>query len=323
MGRHAALLPAEHAPERRRIGEEMVAVVGELEDAELGALARHWLLYDLAELGELDEARRRHGELERIAAGLQQPLYRHAALAWRGVWTGLTGRFDEAERLARDAVGLAERAGDRDAQMHFTAQLVAVRREQGRLDELLPSIERFAFGDADAAAWRGILPLAYLDAGDRTRARDAYDSALADRTVTRRATMLWLTATTALCDAACELDDPDGAERLYDELTPLADQLVQWTFTGNGGSVRRLLGRAGTVTGRNEDAREHFEAALARHAELHAPALLTRTRCDYAQLLLQGTQAEHRRADRLLRAAEAAANRLGMTGVARRARGHG
>ena len=59
---------------------------GELEDPELGALGRHWLLYDLAELGELEYARRRHAELERIAAELQQPLYRHSRLAWRGVW---------------------------------------------------------------------------------------------------------------------------------------------------------------------------------------------------------------------------------------------
>ena len=144
MGRHAALLHVEHAAERRRVGEELLAVAGELVDAEMGALTRHWLLYDLAELGELDHARARHAELERVAAELQQPLYRHAALAWRGVWAGLAGRFDEAERLARDSVRLAERAAAPDARTHFTAQLVAVRREQGRLDELLPNIERLA-----------------------------------------------------------------------------------------------------------------------------------------------------------------------------------
>ena len=178
MGRHAALLHVEHASERRRVGEELLAVAGELADAELGALTRHWLLYDLAELGELDHARARHAELERVAAELQQPLYRHAALAWRGVWAGLAGRFDEAERLARDSVRLAERAGAPDARTHFTAQLVAVRREQGRLDELLPNIERLARGDSHAAAWRSLQPLAHLDAGDRARASAAYDYAV-------------------------------------------------------------------------------------------------------------------------------------------------
>ena len=61
---------------------------------------------------------------------------------------------------------------------------------------------------------------------------------------------------------------------------------MQWSFTGNGGSVRRILGRAAALAGRREDACPHFEAALARHAELEAPALLARTRCDYGEFLL-------------------------------------
>ena len=78
VGQHAALLHADHAKQRRRLAEAL-AVAGELGALEMSALGRHWLLYDLAELGELDEARRRHGELELLAADLQQPLYRRGA----------------------------------------------------------------------------------------------------------------------------------------------------------------------------------------------------------------------------------------------------
>ena len=270
-------------------------MAGELEDAELGALARHWLLYDLAELGELDQARARHAELERIAAELQQPLYRHSALAWRGVWAGLAGRFDEAEQLARDSVRLAEGAGAPDARTHFTAQLVAIRREQGRLDELLPEIERLARGDAHAAVWRS-LRAARLSRRGRPRSSQRRLRLRRGRTRDRRAAMLWLTATASLCEAAAELGDADGAARLYVELAPYADRLVQWSFTGNAGSVQRLLGRAAAVAGRRDDAREHFEAALACHAELEAPALLARTRCDYGEFLSGGTRADRSRA---------------------------
>ena len=319
LGRHAALLDVAHAAERRRAGEEMLAVAGELEDPELGALARHWLLYDHAELGELEHARRRHAELERIAAALQQPLYKHSGLAWRGVWAGLAGRFEEAERHARESVRLAERAGAPDAQAHFTAQLVAIRREQGRLNELLPQIARLADGDADAIAWRSVLPLAYLDAGDRARARAAYEHAFDADGQIRPRSLLWLTATGWLCEAAAELGDVEGSERLHAELIPYADRLIQWTFTGNAGSVRRLLGRAAAVAGRRDDAREHFEAAAARHAELGAHALLARTQCDYGELMLQGTRADRAAGHRLLRTAAVSARRLGMAGVATRA----
>ena len=210
LGRHAALLDVEHAAERRRIGEEMLAVAGELEDPELGALVRHWLLYDLVELGEIKHARERQLELERIALELRQPLYRHSALAWRGVLTGLGGDLDEAERLARESVRLAERGGDADAQAHFTAQLVAIRREQGRLDEILPQIERLGRGGPDAVAWRCVLPLAHLDAGDPAGARGAYERACGGARAPTRG-LLWLTATATLCEAAIESGTPRRA----------------------------------------------------------------------------------------------------------------
>jgi tetratricopeptide (TPR) repeat protein len=320
MGRHAGLLHAEHGDERRRVGEQALALAGELEPLELAALARHWLLYDLAELGDLEEAERRQAELDQLAEELQQPLYRHSSMAWRGVWTALAGRFEEAEALARKSVRLAEHAGAPDAQAHFTAQLVAIRREQGRLHELLPEIGRLAGDDPAAAAWRGVLPLAYLDAGDRAKAQRAYDRAFGGDVAAIPRTMLWLSAMGSLAEAAARLGDADGGARLYAELEPYADRLVQWSFTGNAGSVRRLLGRTAAVAGRDDAARAHFEAALERHAALGAEPLLARTRCDFGEfLLLRGTRDERDRARRLLRDAGVAARRLGMTGIATRA----
>ena len=319
MGRHAALLHAGHTQERRRVGEQALAVAGELGARELSALGRHWLLYDLAEAGELEEARRRHAELDLLAEELQQPLYRHSSLAWRCVWHALAGRFEEAERIARESVRLAENAGAPDAHAHFTAQLVAVRREQGRLHELLPELEHLAGAEPAASAWRSILPLAYLDAGDRTQAQGAYDRAIGGGIATIPRTMLWLTAIGSLAEAAAELGDSDGGAQLYAELEPYADRLVQWSFTGNAGSVYRLLARTAAVAGRRDRARAHFEAAVRRHAALGAEPLLARTRCDYGEFLLQGAHAERLRARRLLREAGEAARRLGMAGIAARA----
>jgi hypothetical protein len=319
MARHAALLHAEYTHERRSISEQALAVAGELGELELGALGRHWLLYDLAEMGDLDEASRRHAELDRLAGELRQPLYRHSSLTWRCVWSGLAGRFEEAERIARESVRLAECAQAPDAQAHFAAQLVALRREQGRLGELVPEIERLVGDEPVAAPWRGILPLAYLDAGDPVRAQVAYERALDSGVRGLPRTMLWLTTVGSLAEAAAQLDDPDNAAQLYAELEPYADRLVQWSFTGNAGSVHRLLGRTAATAGWVDRARGHFEAALRRHAELDAAPLLARTRCDYGELLLRGSRAERPTARRYLAQARLAACRLGMAGVATRA----
>jgi hypothetical protein len=134
-------------------------------------------------------------------------------------------------------------------------------------------------------------------------------------------TMLWLTATASLAETAAQLGDADECARLYAELEPYAERFVQWSFTGNGGSVHRLLGRTAGVAGLRDAARAHFDAAVARHEAVGAPPLVARTRCDYGELLMQGTGAERERGRELLRQAGATARRLGMAGVARRA-GH-
>jgi tetratricopeptide (TPR) repeat protein len=277
-------------------------------------------LYDLAELGDLEEARRHQSELDQLANELHQPLYRHSALAWRCVWAGLAGHFREAEQIARESLRLAEHAEAPDAESHLTAQLAALRREQGRLDELLPRIERLAGDEPAASTWRSILPLAYLDAGDRSQAEAAYEAALDVGVPTMPRTMLWLTTMGWLAEAAAQLGDPDRGTELYAALEPYADRFVQWSFTGSAGSVHRLLGRTAALAGRHDRAREHFEAALARHAAAGAAPLLARTRCDYGEFLLQRDRDGRRRARRLLSEALISARRLGMAGVAARAR---
>jgi len=183
----------------------------------------------------------------------------------------------------------------------------------------LPEIERLAGDEPAAAAWRGILPLAFLDAGDPGRAQAAYERALDGGVAGLPRTMLWLTTIGSLAEAAAELDDSENAGQLYAELEPYADRLVQWSFTGNAGSVHRLLGRTAATAGWNDRARGHFEAALQRHAELDAAPLLARTRCDYGEFLLRGSRADAPTARRCLGQARLTARRLGMAGVATRA----
>jgi hypothetical protein len=130
--------------------------------------------------------------------------------------------------------------------------------------------------------------------------------------------MFWLTAMASLADAAAQLGDADGGAQLYTELEPYADRLIQWSFTGNAGSVHRVLGRTAAGAGWHGRAVDHFEAAIGRHVALGAPALLARTQRDYGEFLLRGTHAERDRAHRLLREAGLTARRLGMASIAAR-----
>ena len=179
MGRHAALLDIEHAPERLATIDEAVAVAERIGAGEVAALALHWRIFDLVELGDLAGAKASHARLEALALELHQPLYTHSALAWRGEWAHVAGRLDEAERIHRESLRVAEAAGSPDARGFFLTQLFAVRRDQGRLGELLDPVERLARQrGAIGVIWRAPLPLVLLQAGERERAREAYEAAL-------------------------------------------------------------------------------------------------------------------------------------------------
>ena len=238
---HATLLHIEHLGARRAVAEEAIVLADRHGARELGALARHWLIYDLFEAGELEPAACSHAELERAAHELRQPLYRHAALAWRGVWAQLAGRREEVERLAREGLRLAQRAATPTAHATFTGQLLVVRRQQERLPELLPALERLAEEGSCVLPWPAVLPLAHLQAGDETRARAAFETALESPIAHR---LFWLTASAWLAEAAAALGHPAGPA-LRDRLSPYADRLVQAGFTGCWGPVRSVLGALG------------------------------------------------------------------------------
>ena len=287
MGRHAALLRIEHVDERLALIDEALAVAERLEAGELVALALHWRIYDLVELGEVAEAARSSERLQAVARELHQPLYTHAALAWRAVWAHLAGQFEEAERIARESLRIAEAAGAPEARAFFLTQLFAVRREQGRLAELTEPLERLARGAGPVGvSWRSTLPYILVEAGEPERAREAYEAVAADGFSGLPGSLFHLTGLICLAEACAALGDTDGADALYARLEPHADRLVQTGFSGCWGSVRRFLGVLAATAGRTDEARVHFDAALERHLTLGAPALVARTRCDLGELLL-------------------------------------
>ncbi len=273
LSHHAAHLHTSHLDARLELAGEAVELADAASLREIAALARHWLIYDLVEAGDLEAARSRHAELASLARDLRQPLYEHSALAWRGVWAQLAGRCDEAERLAREGLRLAVRAGAVDARAHFTAQLLPILRDQDRLPELLPELERLVAERSEVLGWRAVLPLAYLDAGETAEAARTFAAALADVPDG----LLWLPATAWLAEAAARLEDTDACTALLSRLEPYAGRVVQASFTGCWGAVDRFLGLLTGALGRRADAERHLAVALARHLDLGAGPLADRT----------------------------------------------
>src|SRR5262249_57680783 len=88
----------------------------------------------------------------------------------------LAAHFDDAERLAGEALAIGERVGDPNALVAYGAQLYVLRRAQGRLAELEPLMSGFVARHASAPVWETATALLYVLLGRMDDARGRFAS---------------------------------------------------------------------------------------------------------------------------------------------------
>ena len=66
----------------------------------------------------------------------------------------LDGRFEEAERLSKEALELGRQTHGEDVEGVYGIQMFTIRREQGRLGEVAPVVKRMIDEDPGATAWK-------------------------------------------------------------------------------------------------------------------------------------------------------------------------
>ena len=319
MSRHVTLLHIEHLDERVALAEEILELSGE--HGALRAEALHWRLLDVFELGSPEAARRDHAELTALGAELRQPLLEHLAVGWQGVFALLAGEVKAAERFAVQCFELGRRAQVGYARSYLSGMLFTLRRQQGRVQELLPAMEALVVGRSANQAWIAALALAQVETGAAEEGREHYEALVADglRAVPRD--WYWFFTAVLLAETACALRDRERAADLYDRLEPYADRYVQVIFAANWGSVQRVLGMLAGVLDRHDVAERHFRAALEANGRIGAVLMTAETQCEYgAMLLARGAAADRDRAATLAGLVERFAEPRGLEGLRRRAR---
>ena len=318
MSRHVTLLHIEHLDERVTLAEEVLELSGE--HGALRAEALHWRLLDVFELGSPEAARRDHAELTALGAELRQPLLEHLAVGWQAVFALLAGDVEAAERLAGRCFELGRRAQVAHASSYLAGMLYTLRRQQGRVQELLPGMEALVVGRSANRAWIAALALAQVETGAVADGRERYETLVADglRAVPRD--WYWFFTAVLLAETACALRDRERAALLYDLLAPHADRYVQVIFAANWGSVQRVLGMLAGVLARYDAAENHFRAALEANARIGAVLMTAETQCEYgAMLLARGAAGDRDRAATLAGLVERFAEPRGLEGLRRRA----
>jgi DNA-binding SARP family transcriptional activator/tetratricopeptide (TPR) repeat protein len=304
---------------RIKTGRELERLADELGDTALQAVTHGGLLDDTLEAGDIDASHREREVFERLADKLGERYRRWLVIVAKGRAALIEGRLDESEALALQASTLGLGGDDESAFHALGVQLLAVRREQARLEELLPGAEAFAAQYPEIPAWRCGLAYVYAEIGRKADASRELDALGADRFAALKRDAWWLLGTSMLSEVAAFVEHPEHVPVLYEQLEPYADRCIVITTTCNG-SASRVLGLLATALGRFDAAERHFEDALALNERIRSPLWVGHTRGDYASMLLRrGGAGDAERARTLLDQALGTASELGLHAVARKA----
>jgi class 3 adenylate cyclase/tetratricopeptide (TPR) repeat protein len=298
---------------RRRLLEELSKITEQLGDVNLLPFFFHLSMPAYLEMGDLAAFEAQLTRFEELNAQL---LGGYLMTSTKSLQAILHGDFVAAERLSEQALELAHDVQTDIATGIYGVQMFTIRREQGRLAEVAPLVQKFIAENPRAAAWRPGLALIAIDLGFEQAAHRAFEDMASGGfhfplDAKRNITLCYL------AEVCTRLGDADRGEQLYKLLLPYQDlTVVVPSATICCGAISRYLGLLSSVMGNWTAAERHFEAALDIDERLKAWPWLAHTKHEFALMLLARDRGRDRdRSEILLAEAAASAERFGMASL--------
>jgi tetratricopeptide (TPR) repeat protein len=291
LAHHCLLGPdLEHAKMRRRLAVDLVGEsvrTGRRSDLLMGML---WKTVDLLIEGDR-LVERSHAELRQLLAEQNHRAVGYLSDVIDVTFTIRAGRFEQAEAQAQACFAAGMAIGDLDAYAFHTSHLIAIRWYQGRGAEIVPLLSEMVHSPTlrgvDSSLFAALATAAAL-AGDRLTAAGVLATLCGRDLAELPRSSSWLSAMFGIAETAHMLGDAVTSARVYELLTPHADQPVVASFGALClGSVQHALGVAALTTGDLDRAIAHFDAAIRGNLALrHWPAVVS-SRARYAQALFR------------------------------------
>jgi tetratricopeptide (TPR) repeat protein len=304
--------------ERLTTTTEMIQLAEATGDRERQMRGRVERLADLLELGEIRVVDMELNTYLSLAQTLRQPRYLWYGQLMRTTRALMEGQFAEGEHLAQQALSLGQRVQPETAVHFFAIQMFWLYREQGRLQALLPPVQRLVAQYPAVPAWRSALATMYCDLGQVEAARGEFARLAGQDFRDLPYTNSWLMSISLLAEVCAFLNDRPHAVTLYDLLLPYATHnvVIGGDAVGCHGAVARLLGILATTLQRWEPAVQHFGAALSMHQRMGARPFVARTQHAYAAMLVtRNAPGDAAQAQALLALAHTTAQDLQMQGL--------
>lgn len=299
-----------YVDEVKRLAEE----TGDLERMFQWGWLYHIVCMNLGDIASAEEIAVTHRAL---AWELNQRSQQWYSTVMRSLIPLIRGDFAAAEELAGEALQIGQRAQNWDAEFSHRVLLFAVRREQGRLEEVDQLIRSSVADYPGYRAFRCLTPLVECELGRDDAARTGFEELAAGDFSGLPRDSEWVFNLCVLAQVAVHLDDRARAATLYDLLLPYEQRNAALTGEIAFGSVSRYLGLLAALLGRLDEAEAHFEQALAMNERMNARPALAHTQDDYAHMLAQ--RGDTHRSSQLIAAALSTYHELGMNGHAARA----
>ena len=276
-------------------------------------LALRLRIIDEGEQGNLIAVRDDIARLAQEADALHQPFHFWEAMTLRTGQMLLEGRFDDAERLANEALALGRTFVQIEAMYTFSAQFAMICRERSRLQDVESAFAAHAEKNPDVPLFRCTAAYVWAELGRREEARREFENFAREDFVTLpRSGMDWLHIVVLLSELCCYLDDKPRAETLRTMLVPFADRNVTYLGIISLGSAAAFLGKLSSLTGRFQEAAAHFERAIEFNDRIGARPWLAEAQCEFARILLtENSIRDDKRAFELLDSARRIASSIG------------
>jgi tetratricopeptide (TPR) repeat protein len=311
----------ESTGERLTAIQELVATARSINDQERLADGLGMYVFDLLELGEIEQADQMIQAQSEVTHEIKQPFQMLVAAVFQTMRAIMQGEFEKAERLAKEAADFSQQIGIADLDGIFGMHMFTIRREQGRIGEIAPVMKVLAAHSPESQTWRPGLALIYSLLGQRDECRAVFEEVAAGGFASVPRDALWASALSYLAEVCAYLEDRERAAILYRLLLPYEGRaVIAGAATVCFGAAGRFLGLLAKTLPDLDAAERHFRQAIELDKSMQAWPWLAHSRCEYAAMLLERNRAgDCERAWPMLDEARRSAGRMGMADLAEKA----
>jgi hypothetical protein len=272
-------------PERRlALLREIAELAHSLGDSLRELQAHAWAFTCALELGDPVSVRE---QLSLIAAATEAtpvPYARWVAALVAAMRAQLEGRLEEVEELAQRAVTAGGSANAETAAQLFAVQTLLLRRDQGRLAELLPVFDTVAARYESLWAWTAGAATFYGELGDIGRGGSALARLASVGLARLPMQFTWSVGMCFLAEGAYLLGDATLADEAYSLLSPYAGRWAVVPHAAVIGPIDGALGTFAALMGRPDLAGAHLDGAIAQAEALGACGIAARMRARLDEL---------------------------------------